>query len=110
VIEIRAYKMGNDKVFLVTGGTAHIGATATACVASDGKVCVDAISLPGHRERELAEELAAMAAAKLGCAVAVLMGIHMEKPSKQEIAEVVEETRGKMRRMLEQCVAEADIQ
>ncbi|UFJ41762.1 hypothetical protein LOK74_04450 [Brevibacillus humidisoli] len=29
-VEIRSYTMGQDAVFLVTGGEAHIGAAATA--------------------------------------------------------------------------------
>jgi len=100
MIKIRTYDMGHDRVFLVTGGTAHIGATATAYPASDGTICADAIALPGHRERELALELAAMAAAALGRAVAVLVGIHLDRPSQQEIAEVVEEARQNMREIL----------
>lgn len=96
MIEIRTCGMGRDLVFLITGGTAHIGAAATAYIAADATVCADAISLPGHRERELAIELALMAAAALKRTVAVLVGIHLDRPSRQEIDEAVEEARRRM--------------
>jgi hypothetical protein len=73
-IQIRSLAMGLDVVFLVTGGTAHIGATATAFTSNDRVVCTDILSLPGHREGELAAELAMMASRRLGRTVAVLAG------------------------------------
>ncbi len=100
MIEIRICEMGEDRVFLVTGGTAHIGATATAYMGEDGDVLVDVTTLPGHRERELAAELAMQAASALGRTIAVLVGIHLDKPTKQEIADIVEEARLRMAEVL----------
>jgi len=100
MIEIRTCEMGEDRVFLVMGGTAHIGASATAYMASDGRVHADVIALPGHRERELALELASLASSTLGRTVAVLVGIHLDKPTKQEIADIVEEARLRMAEVL----------
>lgn len=95
--------MGADRVFLVTGGTAHVGATAVAYWGADGKVGADVLAVPGHRERELAAELAMMAATALGCAVAVAVGIHLDKPTKRQIADAVEEARSRMSEALLQA-------
>lgn len=95
-IGIRTCRMGHDIVFLVTGGTAHIGAAAIAYMSPDGSLRADVLSMPGHREGELAAELAKRAASVLGCTVAVLIGIHLDRPTKQEIEKVVAETQRNM--------------
>lgn len=99
-IDIRSDRMGQDVVFLVTGGTAHIGAVATAYVSEARTVRMDVIALPGHREGDLAVELATLAAESLNRTVAVLVGIHLERPTKQEIYAVVAQARSKMTEML----------
>lgn len=101
-VEIRSERMVRDLVFLVTGGTAHIGAAATATWTEDGRVRTDVIALPGHREGELAAELATIAARSLGVTVAVLAGIHLDRTSKREIEQVLDRTRERWVRMLEQ--------
>jgi hypothetical protein len=87
-------------VFIVTGGKAHIGAVATAYWTEDGNVRVNALSLPGHREEELASELATMAAHSLKRTVAVLAGLHFEQPTKQDIDAIVGAARNKMKQAL----------
>jgi hypothetical protein len=89
LISIRTYHMGQDLVFIVTGGTAHIGAMATAYMSDDQTVHTDALIMPGHREGELAVELARMASYGLKRTVAVLVGIHLDQPTKQEIEDIV---------------------
>lgn len=101
-IQVRMFSMGQDVVFLITGGTAHIGATATAYVSEDRVIRVDVLSLPGHREGELAAELAKMASLELERTVAVLAGIHLDQPSKQDIEDIVMEANRKMRQVLDQ--------
>lgn len=96
LIHIQTVFMGKDIAFLITGGDAHIGATATAYRNGEGEVVSTLGQLPGHREGELAEELAVMAASRLGVTVTVLAGIHVESPTKEEIADIVNETRLKM--------------
>ena len=100
-VTIRAIDMGQDVVFLVTGGAAHIGAAATAMYHPEERtVRVDTLALPGHREGELAAELAEMAARSLECTVAVLAGIHLHQPTRQEIEAVVAEARRQMRQLV----------
>ncbi|WP_027084649.1 hypothetical protein [Cohnella panacarvi] len=107
-IEIRTFVMGNDVVFLVAGGTAHIGAMATAWISSEAPFVQSySLALPGHREGELAVELAELASRTLNRTVAVLAGIHLERPSKQAIEAIVEKARNGMRETLEQWNIEA---
>lgn len=99
-IDIQSTHMGRDMVFLVTGGDAHIGAVATAYCTDDKEVIVDVVKLPSHREADLAAELAEKACLFLGCTVTALVGIHLDHPSKQDIDDVVVETRRKMEQLL----------
>jgi len=102
-IRIQAYEVGKDVVFIATGGEAHIGAMATAWAAPEASTVQSyALALPGHREAELAVELAEMASRSLNRTVAVVAGIHLESPTKDEIKAIVELARSRMRETLEQ--------
>jgi hypothetical protein len=102
LIHIHTYHMGQDLVFLVTGGTSHIGAMATAYMSDDQIVHSDVLIVPGHREGELAVELARMACCVLKRTVAVLVGIHLDQPTKQEIEDIVIEAIRTMAQFLDQ--------
>ncbi|MNZ83739.1 hypothetical protein D3C78_1024760 [compost metagenome] len=99
-VDVRMSAMGQDRVFHISGGTAHIGAIATAYLAHEGNAVVEVITLPGHRETELAAELAELAALSLKCSVAVVVGIHLDSPTREDIMAVVEEARTKMKKLL----------
>lgn len=100
IVQIQVVPMGRDIAFSVTGGDAHIGAVATAYADSGDSgvrgVRVELQELPGHREGELAAELAGKAARRLGTTVTVLAGIHVNRPTRDEITAVVAEARLKM--------------
>lgn len=91
-LTIRTIEAGGDYVVLVTGGQAHIGATAVAYPA-EGGVHTEVIGLPGHKEAELARELAELACSRLGQAVTVVAGIHIDNATLAEIRAMVAETR-----------------
>lgn len=98
-IQIAALPMGEDWVFLIRGGRAHIGAAAAAY--PDGEAAAGtAISLPGHREAELAAEVAKKAAARLKRAAAVVMGIHIDDATRADIAAIVAEVHQRMELLL----------
>lgn len=92
-LSVRTIEAGADYVLLVTGGQAHIGATAVSYPAEDGGVHTEVIGLPGHKEAELARELADMACSRLGKAVTVVAGIHIDHATLPEIRAMVAETR-----------------
>ncbi|MFB6362780.1 hypothetical protein ACFCP7_01810 [Paenibacillus elgii] len=104
-IRIDLYRAGDDYVFLVTGGDAHVGAVACAYW-HEGGVRSETISVPGHREGELVKELAETAASKLRHRAVVIMGIHIDHATKQDIAQIITLVHEKMRTALESCIHE----
>ncbi|WP_341278059.1 hypothetical protein [Paenibacillus sp. FSL H8-0537] len=103
-VDIRVLPMGSDLVFLITGGAAHIGASATAYWTAWGAHLAapkcDTITLPGHQEGELAAELAMLAASSLGVTATVVVGIHLEQPTRSEITNIVNRTREGMKQKI----------
>ena len=84
-IVLNARRQGGDCLVSVTGGDApHIGAAA---LCADGEI--RRLDRNGHREGELAAELAERAASKLGCCVCAVCAIHFDGISRAEIASVV---------------------
>lgn len=96
-LTVEARELGSDRVFLVTGGAAHIGAAATAYLTEEDTVAVQVSAVPGHKEAELASEWAEYAAQELRQTVTVVMGIHFDHASKETINAIVEEVRRLMK-------------
>lgn len=105
-VEVRTAAMGEDIVFMVTGGSAHIGASSTARLLEDGAVRTETYELPGHREGPLADKLAAMAAKALGRTAVVVIGIHLDNPTHDEIEAVVEEAQSAMKETVQGMLEE----
>ncbi len=80
-------EIGKDTLFVVKGGVAHIGAVSTAYF-ENGEIVVDTTSLPGHKEVLLSEPAARRAAEFLRRTVTVVMGIHYDGITAEQIAEV----------------------
>lgn len=88
-ITLRAVAQGEDWVLTVSGGDrAHIGAAA---LAADGTCTVRERS--GHREGDLAAEVAERVSSRLGCCVCATCGIHFDGISREEIDAVVKMVR-----------------
>lgn len=100
-ITIRPLSMGHDVVFLVSGGVPHLGAWAMSHLEKGRVVLTGVRALPGHLEGDLAAELAEMATLALHRTVAVLVGIHLHEPTKQDIIDIVSEAKKEMSYCLE---------
>ncbi|MGF9696964.1 hypothetical protein [Paenibacillus sp. MABNR03] len=87
-VRLQVIDAGEDKIFLVTGGKAHIGAVATFYPERE-RVVGTAIHIPGHKEQELCERLARKAANHLKVTVTVVMGIHFDAITRMQIDEIV---------------------
>lgn len=92
-LSVRTMAAGRDYVLLVTGGEAHIGATAVSYLTDGGEALTEVVGLPGHKEAELARELAAHASSRLGRTVTVIAGIHIDHATPAEIRVMVDHTR-----------------
>ena len=80
-------EIGRDVLFIVRGGAEHIGAVSTA-YAEDAEITVETTVVPGHKEHLLSEPIARRAAESLRRTVTVVMGIHYDGMTQEQIAEV----------------------
>lgn len=83
--------VGRDKLIIIKGGDAHIGAVSTAYFEQKKPLTikVDTMSVPGHKEHLLTDTIARQCAEQLGQTVTVVMGIHFDNLSKSEIEDIV---------------------
>lgn len=93
-VRLCAVPMGRDWCLVLTGGdTPHLGAAAAAPggvgAGEGGGTGVSAIALPGHREGDLAGDLARKTAAAIGANVAVCCGIHLDRITPEEIQDAL---------------------
>ncbi|WP_068785659.1 prenylated flavin chaperone LpdD [Paenibacillus phocaensis] len=86
-IKLEAIPVGRDLLLLMTGGVSHIGAASTAYKTGEGTEVLTS-AVPGHKEHTLSEEYARRASAALDRTVTVVMGIHYDDLSKEEIREI----------------------
>lgn len=87
-INIHTIHLGDDYLICVTGGRAHIGAVVTA-YREQTEVRIQSQVIPGHLEAELAAQVATRACTLLGATITVVMGIHIDNATKEEIREIV---------------------
>jgi hypothetical protein len=99
-LRLRCMRMGEDLCLTLCGGEReHIGAVAVAqprlSLANPAHTSATAsvITLLGHKEDELARELALQVAASLNVAVCVVCGIHMRDPTRAMLEELVAASR-----------------
>lgn len=102
-IKLEAVSLGQDLLVRITGGEVHIGAASTAYWNED-KVEVQTATVPGHKEHVLTVKLAQRAAAYLHCTVTLVMGIHYDNLTKQQIEQIGRITE----QLLEQYLQNAD--
>lgn len=81
-------------VLLVGGERSHVGALTIAEPEADsfgdaGKISVQTVDFPGHRERVLSEKWAASIAEQKRCRTIVQAGIHYDSATKGQIQEIL---------------------
>ncbi|MGD9677415.1 MAG: hypothetical protein AB7V16_03470 [Vulcanibacillus sp.] len=94
-IQIQHLAVGKDNFFLITGGVAHIGASATAYWNGE-ELITYLVELPHHKEGALAKELVELAAKSLNSSCTVVMGIHIDQASLDVINYIVNYVRVEM--------------
>ena len=85
LVTLDIQQTGGDFLVTVLGGEAHIGAVAVA-----EKDSVRTHQCQGHREGEIAQKMAQSLAKAGACTVCVVCGIHYDKISREEIAQVLQ--------------------
>lgn len=89
-IALTCEKLGHDLLISCTGGDKpHVGAISLAqpYAAADGHItaCSSSVSAFAHREAQLSDKLASMAAKLTGCNAAVVCGIHFDSITPQQL-------------------------
>ncbi|MNV80088.1 hypothetical protein D3C71_1736690 [compost metagenome] len=102
---VRSLPMGRDLLIMITGGESHIGAASTAYYVNQ-EVQVDTSIVPGHKEHTLSNEMAKRAAETLKRTVTLVMGIHYDNLTKEEIIEVSREADSKFQKHLKLLASE----
>lgn len=104
-LTLQLMRLGTDLCCFLTGGAAHIGATALALKHIESKEEVWQCVVPTHREAELACELAWACAKTYHCTVQATVGIHYDQITHAEINLVLELAQSLIK---EACSAGAD--
>jgi len=107
LIRIRVLPMGKDLCVAVSGGDReHIGAVALAeprpSLKEKGGISatVSVLAVTGHKEDELAREVAREMAATLNVRVSVSCGIHVDQAGAEQIQEIVDAVGSLTREMI----------
>ena len=88
-LHVELQEIGRDIMCLLTGGAAHIGATALATPNTQTVDQVLLLELAKHREGELAKLFALTLAKYFNCTVQATVGIHYDNITQDEIALVL---------------------
>lgn len=89
-IILEAKKLGEDYLLTLTGGEEHAGAVAVGLFdEKSGRASSSVLTLPGHREEQLALDSARRVSRATGKTSVVVVGIHVDNISPGEIKETV---------------------
>ena len=81
-------KIGADTLLWLYGGKKHIGAVALSYF-QNNKIKTKLLTVPGHREAELAEALAYKAAKAYKATALATVGIHLDGITHLEIKQIL---------------------
>jgi hypothetical protein len=89
-IILEAKKIGDDYLLTLTGGREHVGAVAIGLFDDRSqRASSSVITLPGHREEQLALQGARQVSRATGKTTVFVAGIHQDNISPEEITAVV---------------------
>ncbi len=89
-ITLDVKKLGEDYLLTLTGGKEHVGAVAVGMFdEKSGRASSSVLTLPGHREEQLALDSAKRVSKATGKTSVVVAGIHVDNISLEEIKEII---------------------
>ncbi|WP_440945825.1 hypothetical protein ACSAZL_17225 [Methanosarcina sp. T3] len=89
-IILEAKKLGEDYLLTLTGGKEHAGAVAVGLFdEKSGRASSSVLTLPGHREEQLALDSARRVSRVTGKTSVVVAGIHVDNISTEEIGKII---------------------
>ena len=91
---LEAKKVGNDYLLTLTGGREHIGAVAIGIFDEKSqRASSSVVTMPGHREEQLALEGARQVSRATKKATVFIAGIHQDSINPEEIKNIVSASR-----------------
>ncbi|CAJ38151.1 prenylated flavin chaperone LpdD [Methanocella arvoryzae] len=87
-VRLSATRIGPDLLVVISGGAAHIGAVGAGNTCS-GLASSSVITMPGHRDDRIAKDAAELLAKKFDCNCVVVVGVHYDDITPQEIKDVM---------------------
>jgi hypothetical protein len=101
-VNLDSYEMGDDLVLMLKGGEKHhVGAVAMAIPYKD-TASTSIISAYGHKDGELAKPLAEKVAKTLKKIVVIIVGLHIDEATKDDIQKLVENSNRVINEFLEE--------
>jgi hypothetical protein len=95
-------EIGNDLVVTLEGGRKHVGAVAVGHYdKKSGDASSSVITLPGHRDDEIALYGARRVSACTKTATVFIVGIHLDDITVDEITEIVDFSKQMINRLIE---------
>ena len=88
-VDLNSFEMGDDLVIMLTGGNKpHIGAVALA-IPYKQTSSASLLSVYGHKDGEIAKPLAEKVSKVSKKTVVVIVGIHLDNATKEDIQKVI---------------------
>lgn len=95
-------EIGNDLVITLAGGRRHVGAVAVGQYdEKSGHASASVITLPGHRDDEIALYGARRISACTKTATVFIVGIHLDDITANEITEIVDLSKRMINRLID---------
>lgn len=89
-VRLEAQPLGNEWLVVITNDYPHLGAVAIGDFdATSGRASASVITLPGHRDDVVARAQAQNLARALQRRVCVVVGIHIDNASQEEIGAIL---------------------
>ena len=98
-LQLKAQFLGQDLLVVILGGEAHVGAAAVGGFLTRPYASV--ITVPGHRDDVIAKEAALRLSSELQRTCIVLVGIHINDASKEQISDMVRTSFGLVSELIE---------
>ncbi|MDI9395765.1 MAG: hypothetical protein QM426_10325 [Euryarchaeota archaeon] len=103
-ITLEAKNLGEDYLLTIIGGKEHAGAVAVGMFDEKSRrASSSVITLPGHREEQLALDSAKRVSKATGKVSVVVAGIHVDNISPEEIKEIVSTAEEMLENFLASC-------
>jgi hypothetical protein len=100
-INLRAQKLGKDRVVTIYNRATHVGAVALAEYdPQSGRASVSVLTKLGHKDDPVAYEAAHSISKATRQAACVIVGIHLDDVTQAEIADLVENSRRAVERFI----------